>query len=48
VVIEARSDEGDPTTAYRASGESLTANVTMTSPRLAGPLKYVTTYVRGN
>jgi hypothetical protein len=48
LIVMAQSDKGERTTAYRASGDRLTVEVTMTGDRLAGPLKYVSTYVRTN
>jgi hypothetical protein len=46
LIIMAISIKGERTTAYRASGDRLTMEVTMTGTRLAGSLKYVSTYVR--
>lgn len=46
LTLLARAAEGDRTTVYRASGNTLTVEVTMTAPELAGTLKYQSTYVR--
>jgi hypothetical protein len=46
LTLLARADEGDRTTVYRASGDTLTVEVTMTAPNLAGALKYRSTYIR--
>ena len=46
LIIMARSGKGERTTAYRASGDRLTMEVTMTGARLSESLKYVSTYVR--
>lgn len=46
LTLLARADEGDRTTVYRASGNTLTVEVTMTAPNLGGALKYLSTYVR--
>jgi hypothetical protein len=46
LVVVARSGDGERTTTYRADGARLSVEVTMTGARLAGPLRYVSTYVR--
>jgi hypothetical protein len=46
LTLLARGDEGDRTTVYRASGNTLTVEVTMTAPALTGALKYRSTYDR--
>lgn len=46
LTLRARAEEGDRTTVYRASGNTLTVKVTMTAPELAGTLKFQSTYVR--
>jgi hypothetical protein len=46
LIIMAHSIKGERTTAYRASGDRLTMEVTMTGTNLAESLKYVSTYVR--
>ena len=46
LIVEARSDGGGRTTTYRADEDRLVMEVTMTGDKLAGPLKYVTTYLR--
>jgi hypothetical protein len=46
LIVVARSDEGERTTAYTATGDRLSMEVTMTSTQLAGPLQYASTYVR--
>jgi hypothetical protein len=46
LIIMARSGKGERRTAYRTSGDRLTMEVTMTSPKLSESLKYVSTYVR--
>ncbi len=45
LTLLARAEEGDRTTVYRASGNTLTVKVTMTAPELAGTLKFQSTYV---
>lgn len=46
LTLLASADEGDRTTLYRASGDTLTVEVTMTGPNLAGALRYRSTYAR--
>lgn len=46
LILLARADEGDRTTVYRASGNTLTVEVTITAPNLTGALKYRSTYDR--
>ena len=46
LIVVSRNDQGGRTTAYRADGDRLSVEVTMKGSRLAGPLEYVTTYVR--
>lgn len=46
LTLVARADEGVRTTVYRASGNILTVEVTMTAADLAGALKFQSTYVR--
>jgi hypothetical protein len=46
LIVEARSEKADRTTAYSANGDRLTIEVIMTNVQLAGPLKYVSTYAR--
>jgi hypothetical protein len=46
LIVLARSSGGERTTVYRASGDRLIVEVTMTGARLAKSLKYVSSYVR--
>jgi hypothetical protein len=46
LTLLARADEGGRTTVYRASGDTLAMEVTMTGPSLAGALRFRSTYVR--
>jgi hypothetical protein len=46
LIVVADSGKGERTTAYRAEGDRLSVEVTITGAKLAGPLKYVSTYVR--
>jgi hypothetical protein len=46
LILEVRSGNGSRTTIYRSDGTGLLMEVTVTSARLAGPVKYGTTYAR--
>jgi hypothetical protein len=46
LIVVARSGDGERTTTFRADGARLSVEVTMTGVRLAGPVRYVSTYVR--
>lgn len=46
LIIVAESERGNRTTAYRLSGSLLSVAASLTSDRLARPLKYETTYTR--
>jgi hypothetical protein len=48
LIVEARSEKADRTTAYSANGDRLTIEVIMKNAQLAGTLKYVSTYVRAD
>jgi hypothetical protein len=46
LIVMARSGKEERMTTYRASGDRLIMEVSMTGARLKGSLKYVSTYVR--
>jgi hypothetical protein len=46
LIVVVQGSNGGRTTTYRADGTRLSVEVTMTGAQLAGPVKYVTTYVR--
>jgi hypothetical protein len=46
LVVTARGGKGGRVTTYSADGHRMTVAVTMTGSRLAGPLRYTTTYSR--
>ena len=46
LIVVSRSGKGGRTTTYRADGDRLSVEVTMTGSQLAGSLQYVSTYAR--
>jgi hypothetical protein len=46
LIVTADGGKGERTTGYRADGDRLSVEVTMTAAMLAAPLRYVTTYTR--
>ena len=48
LIVAARGGKGERTTTYHPNGARLSVEVTMTGRYLAGPLKYVSTYVNSS